>query len=55
MEQSKPHRVYFRNTFEEQPEANYSEQTILSLFSNTYEKQPGERMGIPWLRLWKNA
>ena len=31
------------------------QQTILSLFSNTYEEQPGERMCLPWLRLWKNG
>jgi len=36
-------------------QGNQSEQTILSLFRSIYEKQPGERMCLPWLRLWKNA
>ena len=24
-------------------------------FSNTYKEQPGERMCLPWRRLWKNV
>ena len=24
-------------------------------FRNIYEEQPGEGMGTPWLRLWKNG
>ena len=24
-------------------------------YCNIYEEQPGEGIGTPWLRLWKNA